>query len=317
VRPRTFASISGLAVAVTLFPASTALGQDVLGLGLTRPHASVTLGGTPNADLSDRPGVFGSRNLSASLTFPIAGSSPKEDSTSRFQLFGHVNAQVADAEVSFLGGSSTYYSGVAGLSAVFTASARDTFVASLGAGWAADESALSDSGFRGSGLLLGIHRTSPSFSFSYGLSYNYLFGEGRLLPAFGIDWLPAANWRVRVLLPYAVSVRTRASDRWTLGLRAGVDGNRFSVANGGTFPGQPEDLQLRATGMRVVLEAAVRLGSGVSLRVEGGVAVARKLSVYNGDVQLLSTRVETAPYGALTLAYAFGARGRTSWDADR
>jgi Domain of unknown function (DUF6268) len=203
------------------------------------------------------------------------------------------------------------------VSAVFTSSASDTFMASLGVGLADDETTLDSSGLRGSGLLLGTHRTGPSFSFSYGLSYSYLYGEGRLLPVFGIIWQPATRWRVRVLLPFAASVRYRASDRWTVGFRAGPDGNRFGVANGGSFPGQAGELRLRVTGLRAGLEAAVRLGGGVSIRVEGGVAAIRKLSIYDGDVQLLSTKVDAAPYGSLTLGFAFGARGYAAWDSDR
>jgi hypothetical protein len=316
-RPTARLLLTALLAFPTLILASTALGQDELGLGLMRPHASLTIGGTPNADLRDVPGEFGSRAVAANLTLPIVGSGPGEGATSRLQLLGHVTARSADTDIAFLGGNRTYYSGVAGLSAVFTPSVNDSFVASLGVGLAGDESTVGDSGLRGSGLLLGVHRTSRDFSFSYGLSYTYLFGEGRLLPSFGIDWQPAASWRVRILLPFAANVRYRASERWTIGFRTGVDGNRYSVANGGSFPGQSDTLQLRETGLRAGLEAAVRVGSGVSIRAEGGVAAARKLSVHDGDVELLSTKVDAAPYGALTLGFAFGDRGRIPWDADR
>jgi hypothetical protein len=294
-----------------------ALAQDDFGLNLTRPHLSVTVGGTPNADLADVPGSYGSRTLATSFAFPIVGASPVEGSALPFRLLGHVEARVANGEIGFLRGTRTLYSATGGVSALFAQKSGDTFLASLGVGLAEDETTLGAPRARVSGLFLEMHRASPSFSLGYGLSYSYLLGAGRLLPAFGVSWQPEPQWRVRLLLPLTASVRYHASDRWTLGFRAGPDGNRFGVANGGSFPGQADSLRIRVRGVKAGLEAATRLDRLVSLRFEGGIAARRTLAIDDGGVQLLSTKVANAPYASLTLGFAFGARSRAAWDADR
>lgn len=313
--PRSFLRLT-LCVIPAFLLTIPALAQDEFGLGLMRPHLSATVGGTPNSDLADVPGSYGSHTLAASLVFPIGGSGPVDGSGPPLRLLGHVDARVADGDISFLRGSRTFYSASGGVSAVFARNSGDAFLASLGVGLAEDGTSLGSPHARLSCLFLEMHRVNPSVSLAYGLAYSYLLGEGRLLPAFGVSWQPDPQWRVRFLLPLTASVRHRASDRWTLGFRAGPDGNRFGVANGGTFPGQADSLRLRVRGVKTGLEAAVRLDGGVSVRIEGGIAARRSLAIYDGRVELLSTKVANAPYASLTIGLSLGARKRAAWDAD-
>ncbi len=281
---------------------------------LMGPHFFVSASGVPYADTKDVPGELGSRSFNASLGVPLLSSQSTENGkSSRFQLVGDLRFRLASADADFLGGRRTLYAGGAGLSAHYAPGGKETFLLSAGIGAAEDADTVSHPHGRVTALFLGTHRSSETFSFSYGGGYSYVFGRGRALPALGLVWRPDEKWRVNVLLPFTAQARYRVSPGFSAGLRLGADGNLYQIANNGVFPGQPTELNLRMTGLKAGAEASVRVTNGAWLRLEGGILAFRKLAVWDGDREIQSTSVNPAPYGTLSLVWGFGRSAPDAW----
>lgn len=284
-------------------------------LDLFEPHVSGTAGGAPAAALSDGSGSYGNIAAGASLAIPFSDLRVGEAAATRLRLLGHIDGSLADAEIGFLGGNRTFSTVRGGCSALYAPPGRDHFRASVGIGFSEDQTTVADPDYRLSGLFLGTRRTSPQFSFSYGISYSYLLGQGPLLPSFGIDWQPQPRWAVRALFPFTASVRYRVTERVSVGFRIRPDGYRSRVANDATFPDQADTLRLRVSGVKAGLEGQFRSRNRATLRFEAGVAAAQQLSVSDGGTELLSTRANAAPYLLLTLGFPLGSQQQNRPDA--
>lgn len=313
-RLRDLLPVLSLALPLGLLAPPASAQEMAPGWELVRPHFLLSASGVSNADTKDVPGELGSRSVNASLGVPLLGSrSVEEGKVSRFQLLGDLRFRVTSADADFLGGRRTLYAGSAGLSAFFAPGGKETFLLSAGVGAAEDADTASRPHGRVTALFLGIHRSSETFSFSYGGSYTYVFGKGRALPSLGLVWRPDDRWRVNVLLPFSAHARCQVSPSFVAGFRVGADGNLYRIANDGAFPGQPSELSLRMTGLRAGAEASVRIANGAWLRLEGGVLAFRKLAIWDGDQEVQSTSVNPAPYGVASVVFTFGGGRADLW----
>ena len=77
---------------------------------------------------------------------------------------------------------------------------------------------------------LGLWAVTPDFTLGAGVGYDRRTGDVAPLPLVAFSWEPAPDLLVRGVLPQFFSLRYRVATPVTLGLEAGMDGERYHRA---------------------------------------------------------------------------------------
>lgn len=149
-------------------------------------------------------------------------------------------------------------------------------------GFAGDAAGVSSSSFDVSGSVIANRRVSSEFSWDLGAG-AMLRGRYRVLPVLGARWTLAPDWTLSVGFPRTALVY-QASDRLTLdaGIRFQGGGYRVTAAPapglGNTYLDYHE--------FRLGCGADYRVAEGVSVALDGGVALSRQFDYYNRNYSL-------------------------------
>ena len=150
-----------------------------------------------------------------------------------------------------------------------------SLLVSLDPALATDFDDLDTDQLRISGAAVINRRFTPTFSLGLGALFNYMFGELLPLPVVALRWRPAAAIKVDMFLPVYLQALYALARRVELGIRAEVDGNRFSVR--GTDSADNIKYSLVKGGLLLNL----RLFDGLWLTTLGGASVARRFQAFD------------------------------------
>lgn len=147
--------------------------------------------------------------------------------------------------------------------------------------------------FRIAGGALGLVKLSPKVNLGFGLVASYSFGELLPVPAFTLDWRPNDNARVDLFLPSFASIVWTPGDRFELGPRAQLDGNRF------TMPSENDSQGANSVSYSVIdagLQAALRVGGPMWLTTYAGYVVVRRFEIFDDrDKRVADLSTEPGP----------------------
>ncbi len=295
-----------LFLACLLVPAA-ARAEEMIGLDLFAPRASVSVQGGPTKDFKDVPGTFREHGWSADASVPLTGRAASDsDGATGHQLLARAAFGVASPDVSFLNRQPTLYSGALGLTEILLRPSKNFLLFSAGASFAEDDKTIQHMSPRFTGMGLASYRTESKLIFLYGLGYSYGFGRGLLLPVLGLQWRTEGPWSGSVLLPFSVKVRYRVNQDFRWGLLVGASGDRYRFSNEGSFPGASETLRLRLTQGRAGFDADYRLSKGLSLAGELGVLAGRRFAISDGNTDLVASGIQPSGYLKLSVRQSFG-----------
>lgn len=139
------------------------------------------------------------------------------------------------------------------------------------------------------GGLMASYAFSEAFSASLGLYYDDSFGEPELYPLAGAQWLIGGGFVLDAFLPSYLIVSCQPGSRIRFGLRGRLDGHQFRLRKLIW-----DDTVVKYEQVMIGPFVDFSLTGTVVLRIEGGVAVARKFEfrdddssekLYDGDVR--------------------------------
>lgn len=163
----------------------------------------------------------------------------------------------------------------------------------LSEGWGANLSAVA------------IYQSSPELTMMFGLAYNSLMSDLRVLPVFGLVWRPAPQWSVSAGFP-KTAVTYHFSRELSLGLAVTGAGGAFKMkdelspgAAGYSLRGS----RLEQRELRVGLDAVWRISSALRLSAMVGEVVYRKFEYIDRDFELRQHR--PAPFVSASATVSF------------
>ena len=273
--------------------------EDVQGFadGSSRPRISISVGSMPLRAFQNYTGSFEKEMTSLSTEIPFAG-----DSLSRW--IAHASLHTIAAEVSVLPEPVSLLSGVVGVSNRIYDDAQNQYMLSCGVGFASDDQSLDAVRFRFSGVAIGNHSLNQNFALLYGLSYSYVLGRGLILPMAGFHWKASDDVSLRAMLPFSLRLRYRPSERWSFGLKAMLDGDRFQYFNEGNAFSAPQHAYLRLTQLECGPDFVLTVSPLLSLSGEVGVAVARRLWISSDNDDFLSAKINPGGYARATAQFS-------------
>lgn len=179
----------------------------------------------------------------------------------------------------------------------------------LGGGFASDFKGVWLDDYVLSGSLIGSYRFSEDFSLGAGVGYDRRTGEVRPLPLVQLDWHFTPNLRLSGVVPARVYLGWRAHERFTVGLRGGLEGERFHVD---ADPFGVEDVEVAWSVVKLAPSVVLHLGGVIHLDLHGGLSTQRRFEVFVDDVAETDVGLETS--------WFFGARlwlGLSGWRRDQ
>jgi len=270
--------------------------HDLINTG-PRSRISISVGSMPSRTFQNYAGTFMKQTTALSVEVPFAG-----DSLSPW--IARASLHTSSARVSLLPDQVSLLSGVVGLSKNIFNDKRDQYLIFCGIGFASDEESLNWVRLRFSGVGIGIHSLDRNFAILYGLSYSYVLGRGVVLPVAGFHWKISDDASLRAMLPFSLRLNYRASERWSFGLKAALDGNRFQYFNEENTFSAPQHAYLRLTQLECGPDFVLTFSPLLSLSGEVGVAIARRLWISSDSGDFLSAKINPGGYARATAHFS-------------
>jgi hypothetical protein len=167
------------------------------------------------------------------------------------------------------------------------------------------ESGLLSDGWGASASFVGIYNQSKATTWMFGLAYNSLLKDLRVLPVVGLIWRPAQQWSVTVGFP-KTAVTYRFSRDLSLGLAVSGAGGAYYVEKDprtGAVSKSLDGSRLQQREIRVGLDATWRVNSSVRLAATVGEVVYRKFEYVDRDLDLKSNKL--APFVSASAVFSF------------
>lgn len=182
---------------------------------------------------------------------------------------------------------------------------RWTIASGLGVSSGVAETGLLKNGWGVSAYAVGVYKRSPNVTLYYGLGYNSLSDDWKLVPYFGCEWSPAPGWTVSLGVPKtAVSYSLRSN--LTLSFEASGDGGTYYVKNDPRPGASGRSLagsKLEYTEARIGFGAVWKIDNKWALSGSLGSAVYREFKYQDRDYKLKSKGA--APYVSFSVCHAF------------
>ena len=155
---------------------------------------------------------------------------------------------------------------------------------------------------------LGLWAVSPDFTLGAGVGYDRRTGEVAPLPLVAFSWEPEPDLLVRAVLPQFFSMRYRVASPVTLGLEAGMDGERYHLSENNLGVPHAE-----------VAHSVIKAGPSVTMhwtswfhtRLAGGVVASRRFELYIDDISQGDLDVSHGPFAGIELWF-----GPSGWSSD-
>ena len=230
--------------------------------------------------LNQRIGLGGQRNLTIGLDYDVTDIEGKEDA--KFPLPGLLQS---------LGSSVKYLQPIDRqwmLSASIGAGSQVTDTGLLSDGWGMRASAVS------------IYNRSPQLTLVFGLAYNSLSQDLKLLPVFGCDWRPTEQWSFAFGFP-KTGATYKLNKQIALGLAVSGAGGAFYVKDDplpGVAPRSLADSRLQYLEARLGFNCDWKINN--TFRVTGtvGQVLYRQFKYIDRDYKLKSR--DTVPFVSLS-----------------
>jgi hypothetical protein len=162
-----------------------------------------------------------------------------------------------------------------------TYSQRWQLIAAATPGLASDfEGDLSSDDFVFEAMLGFIRRFGKHLSLGAGLAYIRDFGEPLPLPFVAFEWNISPRLSAKGLVPQSLEVSYRVNPKMTLGLSAGVSGDRY---HGDPDKYDVDNPQLKYTVGTVGPTAQIHFSKWIHLNLEGGFTLIRNFEFLDGD----------------------------------
>ena len=137
------------------------------------------------------------------------------------------------------------------------------------------------------------------------------------MPLFGVFWRIDEKWSLLAAAPLTARFTYKGSDRWRLGLLLTPSGDRYRFDNedGAVFAGQPDEVFLRISGLRLGAEIEFQAGGHVALGGQAGILAGRRLVLTDADndtlldaadEEVLDAKVKPAAYARLFARFTLG-----------
>jgi hypothetical protein len=172
--------------------------------------------------------------------------------------------------------------------------------ASVGAGSYVADSRLLSEGWGARASIVGIYNRSRELTFMFGVAYNSLSSDLRILPVFGLDWRPTEKWSLAIGFP-RTGVTYKVNKAVALSLAASGSGGAYQVKNDplpGIAPRSLADSKLQYLEVRLGFNADWKIDD--TFRISGmvGQVLYRQFKYIDRDYKLKSHG--TAPFLSLS-----------------
>jgi uncharacterized protein DUF6268 len=155
---------------------------------------------------------------------------------------------------------------------------------------------------------LGLWAVTHDFTLGAGVGYDRRTGEVAPLPLVAFSWEPEPDLLVRGVLPQFFSLRYRLATPVTLGLEAGMDGERYHLSEQNLGLSHAE-----------VAHSVIKAGPSVTVhwtnwfhtRLAGGVVASRRFELYVDDISQGDLDVSHGPFAGIELWF-----GPSGWSSD-
>jgi hypothetical protein len=170
---------------------------------------------------------------------------------------------------------------------------RWMFSTSVGAGSYVAESGLLSAGWGVRSSVIGIYNRSRQTSFMFGLAYNSLSQDLKVVPVLGFDWRPTEQWSVSIGFP-RTGVTYKLNKQIALGLVVSGSGGAFYVKDDprpGIAPRSLSDSKLQYMEARLGFNCDWKINETLRLSGTLGHVLYRQFKYIDRDYRLRSRDV--------------------------
>jgi hypothetical protein len=270
-------------------------------------------GGEIKASFSGLQGRDGNQydkmfGLSASVPVYNAKSG---DCFARYSVSGAIDSQ--EERLSIVPNTLQLYDARVAAGAVITnIKSREMYMFHLGLSAAEEKDVLSDVQERVSFLGMGTYRSRPNLVYIYGAGYSYIFGRGRLFPAFGFNWKIDEKRSLNFFLPLQVRYSVKVSTVLKASLYSVLFGNQYRFKNQAMYPGQPDILYLHTVGIKLGLGAEYKAFPGWALGADIGTVLRRDADIsQDGTDEIAQEKMNGEFFFQASCKWSFGGRAQT------
>jgi len=180
-----------------------------------------------------------------------------------------------------------------------------TFYSSIGAASHVDKHDLLSKGWGTNWHLAALYTYNPNLALTFGLAYDSLSHDWKLIPLLGLEWKPADKWSVAIGFP-KTAVSYELLPRLKLSLAASGDGGTYYLKDDprpGTAPRSLADSKLEYTEARLGFQADWKINRTSSLSGAIGQVLYRNFKYIDRNYQLKARDV--VPFVSLATNSAF------------
>jgi hypothetical protein len=260
----------------------------------------------PKADVTEIGGTFGSTSIFFAGAVPVAGDLAfSSGHSSGYRILINAAGTRAHSNLTAVSGAELFYNLRAGLTGLLVSESRNRYRLTTMVGAFEDNSTLDKLRLRFTMSGVGTYSISQDINFLYGLTVNYLYGEGKVLPVLGLRWRWMEQWTLGVILPIAAGIAYRPDRSLLLRIVVSPAGDRMNFENGDSFPGSSDILAMKMTQGKVHADAKWRISQLFDLNAEMGVLFSRKISILDLKNVLQAGKVDLQGYFSLGFTFHF------------
>jgi hypothetical protein len=165
---------------------------------------------SPVRNLLTDTGTYGNQLVYASASLPVVRRSWKSgEKYKAFSIFFSDQFSYQNHSLSTARSLVRLFQNQTRLSASLIPGKKGFWMASLGANLIGDARHVQSSLVLPSGTVLYRRRVNPSWSYTIGFGYNFLFGQGLGLPIIGFSYRPKPKHQLSFVLPFSATYRIR------------------------------------------------------------------------------------------------------------
>ena len=171
--------------------------------------------------------------------------------------------------------------------------------ASVGAGSHVTDTGLLSDGWGASASAIGIYNKSRQFTFMFGIAYNSLSHDLKIIPVIGCDWRPTEKWSVAIGFP-KTGVTYKLNKQISLGLGISGAGGVYYVKNDprpGIAPDSLADSKLQYLDARLGFNCNWKINDTFRISGTVGQVLLRQIKYIDRDYKLRSRG--TTPFVSL------------------
>jgi hypothetical protein len=290
---------------------------------LISPKIFLNYSTSPNADLSDTTGQYGTNTSSIGFSVPVYGKIiPKEPDINSFLLV-HLNGEfeVEKTEIGALDDNRLFFKPWLGSSMFYHTGKKSTFMGNLSFRWMEDEITGADPKVFPTALFLWRIKKNERLSYVLGTTFTYTFGAGLPIPILGLNMDLGNNSKINLILPLSIEFQKSLSKGQIIRLFLSPDGDIARMGNNQVFPKiQVKDLVLSKRNLKFGLNYSLAR-NGLRIMPEIGVLGRRSLTFSDAEtsiykpIEFYSTGIDPTPYFKLRLTIHLNGRSLGPVDA--